>query len=104
MTDCSFCEGTGRKALNGSTEEFGCCITACQYCGGSGDAGELDLTLANNVKQFTGQPVSQYPKLGELASRLDDLFDEYAGEIPTMAAVGVLESKKIVILLQGLDQ
>jgi len=57
-----------------------------------------------NVKQFTKEPVSHYPKLGELASRLDDLFDEYAGEIPTMAALGILESKKFSLLYGNFEE
>ena len=50
------------------------------------------------IKQFTKEPVSHYPKLAELSDRLDDLFNEYAGEIPTMAALGILETKKFTLL------
>jgi len=57
-----------------------------------------------NISKFIKEPVSHYPKLGELASRLDKLFDEYAGEIPTMAALGILEAKKFSLLYGNFEE
>lgn len=56
--------------------------------------------MISNIEKFTKEPVSHYPKLGELMGRLDSLLDEYAGEIPTMAAIGVLEAKKHIMIMQ----
>lgn len=59
--------------------------------------------MTDNVEPFTKEPVSHYPVLGELADRLDDLINEYAGEMPTMAVIGILEAKKFMILTEGLE-
>ena len=59
--------------------------------------------MNNNIKPFTKEPVSHYPKLGELMERLDSLMNEYAGEIPTMAAIGILEAKKHIMIMQNLE-
>ncbi len=59
--------------------------------------------MTDNVAQFSKEPVSHHPKLGELSERLTLLFDEYAGEIPTMAAIGILEAKKLAILQAGFE-
>lgn len=59
--------------------------------------------MTDNIKPFTKEPVSHYPKLGELMTRLDDLLDEYAGEIPMMAAIGILEAKKHIMIKQNLE-
>ncbi len=100
MSDCTHCNGTGQKVLTGSQDECGVALLACQYCGGDGKA-DLDYF---NVKQITKEPISHYPKLGELASRLDKLFDEYAGEIPAMAALGILEAKKFSLLYGNFEE
>ncbi len=61
-------------------------------------------TMADNIKQFTKEPLVHYPKLGELMERLDNLMNEYAGEIPTMAAIGILEAKKHIMIMQNLEE
>jgi len=62
------------------------------------------LAMTDNVAKFSKEPVSHYPKLGELSERLTLLIDEYAGEIPTVAAVGILEAKKLAILQAGFEE
>lgn len=59
--------------------------------------------MDDNIKKFTKEPVVHYPKLGELMERLDDLMNEYAGEIPTMAAIGILEAKKQIMILENIE-
>tara|TARA_R110000851_G_C12688702_1_gene524691 strand:+ start:267 stop:449 length:183 start_codon:yes stop_codon:yes gene_type:complete len=50
--------------------------------------------MSDNIKPFTKEPASHYPKLGELSGRLAVLIDEYIGEVSAMGVIGVLESEK----------
>lgn len=59
--------------------------------------------MGDNVKQFTKEPVSAYPREGELADRLNSLIDEYAGEVSMVAVLGVLELKKQMIVIGSLE-
>ena len=40
-----------------------------------------------------------FPKEGELMDRLEDLIDEYAGELSLVSVVGILEMKKSALII-----
>ena len=47
--------------------------------------------------------VVDYPKEGELAQRITDLIDEYAGELSTVSVIGIL-TLAIVEVREALEQ
>jgi len=46
--------------------------------------------MTDNIVTLGDRIIRHYPKEGELAERIEDLIYEYAGEVGTAAAVGIL--------------
>jgi len=63
--------------------------------------------MTDNIVSLNPDVARHYPKEGELAERIEDLIYEYAGEVGTAAAIGVLHivaDRILTSMKESLDQ